>query len=455
MHNFSRLIAAILVLSVGLSPYLFSSISSGNVFTATALSSGNPICGLGGTQVQTCVSAPTGGGGGITVYSGATALSGTLFFPIGGGSLPSATEAAIATFAPAPGTVANFYVGMSAAPGAGNSVAFTWRDAGASQAVTCTITGAVATSCSDVTDTFTPTAGDKLDIQAVTTGTIAGTPVLTLSAQFGTIGQGNVLNGTANQTAYYAATGSTIAGGGPGTTGQVWTSNGAGTPPSFQPPSSGTTVSFAQPYATDGTNFFGPIFQVVKPLDTTWINQNGATRSVTNGAVYMQLPSTPGSTDTITCRVMPNAVSPYTLTVGAIQTFVTATGGSSVWAAAGDSGSGKLLLNGRAIFGPNSSTFASYIAHANSPTANLVDVQSLTTVVAYGPVWFRIQDTGTTMNYSFSHDGINFIQVFSEADTAFLPIQPANEVGFCAENLNQTQSIPYGLTVFHMSLSTP
>jgi hypothetical protein len=152
---------------------------------------------------------------------------------------------------------------------------------------------------------------------------------------------------------------------------------------------------------------------------------------------------------------MTNAFSPYTFTVGSIQTFVTSTSGSSVFAMAGDSGSGKLLLNGRAVFGPNNETFGSYIAHANSPTTNLISAQNEVAIAAYGPVWFRIQDTGTNILYSLSHDGINFVQVFTESDTAFLPVQPANEVGFCAENLSQAQSIQYGLTVFDMTLTTP
>jgi hypothetical protein len=53
-------------------------------------------------------------------------------------------------------------------------------------------------------------------------------------------GSGTVASGTVNQTAYYNATGSTVAGAGPGTTGQVFTSNGASSPPTFQTGGSGT-----------------------------------------------------------------------------------------------------------------------------------------------------------------------------------------------------------------------
>ena len=129
-------------------------------------------------------------GAGITVFSGATALTGTQYFPIGGGVLPSVTESQSNTFSPQTATVSNFYVNIGTAPGVGNTIVFTWRDTAASQALTCTITGAAATSCSDLTHSFKATLGDALDIQAVVTGTIAGTPIIVMSASFAGNGGG-------------------------------------------------------------------------------------------------------------------------------------------------------------------------------------------------------------------------------------------------------------------------
>jgi len=133
-----------------------------------------------------------GGGGGIVVYSGAAVTpTGTLFFPIGGGSASSATETNVDVGSPAAATVSNFYVQLSAAPGMGNSIVFTWRDGAASQALTCTISGAVATACNDSTHTFSAAAADLLDIQTVTTGTIAPLTVV-MATQFGTLTSPNV-----------------------------------------------------------------------------------------------------------------------------------------------------------------------------------------------------------------------------------------------------------------------
>jgi hypothetical protein len=153
-------------------------------------------------------------GGGITVYSApSVSLAGTQYIPIGGGGLPSGTEASVDTPSPSAATVTNFEAQLSAAPGAGNSVAFTWRKNAVSQSLTCTISGAVATSCSDTVNSFSVSQGDLLTIQLVTTGVIAGTPNLITAVQFGTVGSNGTVNtGTAGQVAYYATTGTAVSG---------------------------------------------------------------------------------------------------------------------------------------------------------------------------------------------------------------------------------------------------
>jgi hypothetical protein len=127
-----------------------------------------------------------GSGAGLITYSGPSlSLSGTQYFPIGGGGAASATEANVDLDSPAAATIQNFSVQMSAAPGAGNSVAYTWRKNASSTTLTCTISGASATSCSDTTHSFTVAAADLMTIQAVTTGTIVGTPTVVMGTQFG------------------------------------------------------------------------------------------------------------------------------------------------------------------------------------------------------------------------------------------------------------------------------
>ncbi len=153
------------------------------------------------------------GKGGIVIYSGASALAGTLYFPIGGGALPSGTEANVDTSSPSAATVTNLDVQLSAPPGMGNSIVFTWRKNAVSQSLTCTISGAVATNCSDVVDSFLVAQGDLVSIQVVTSGTVAGTPNLILAAQYGTTGSNGTVNtATQFQVGEYLAGGTAISG---------------------------------------------------------------------------------------------------------------------------------------------------------------------------------------------------------------------------------------------------
>ncbi len=144
----------------------------GGIFT----DAGAP-CGTGGGG---------GGGSGITGYSGTgVTLAGTLFFPYVGGLIANATESSVDLEAPNAATISNFYIQLSVALGALNTTVFTWRKNGADTALTCSITGASATTCNDVAHSFTVAQGDLLDIKAVTTGTVVSAPSTAFAAQFG------------------------------------------------------------------------------------------------------------------------------------------------------------------------------------------------------------------------------------------------------------------------------
>ena len=127
-------------------------------------------------------------GGGMFMYSdnGVTLTANTYFVPIGGGGIPSTTEASVDNGSPSATTIANLFVGVSAAPGAGNSYTITLRDGGADQAVTCQISGASAVSCSDTTHSFNVAQGDLIDWKVVSAGTIVTTPTLTILSNNGT-----------------------------------------------------------------------------------------------------------------------------------------------------------------------------------------------------------------------------------------------------------------------------
>ena len=166
----------------------------------------------------------SGGGGVIAYSSSADVLLGTQFLPPGGGAPASSTESDVQVASPAAATVSNLHVQLSSPLGAGITAVFTWRDAGSSTSVTCTISGAVAKSCSDTTHSFNAAAGDLLDIQVVTTGTPAALNVLFTSA-FGTSNVG--------VTSVFGNSGPTVgATGDIGATGTVVAVNGGAVPAS-------------------------------------------------------------------------------------------------------------------------------------------------------------------------------------------------------------------------------
>jgi hypothetical protein len=140
---------------------------------------------------------PSSGGtiaGGVIGYSAPAVTlpaAGTTYIPPVGGGLPSTTEANVQVLAPVASPISNMSVVMSAAIGLGNTISFTYRDTASSQTVTCTISGATAKTCSDLTHSFTPVALDPLDIMIVTTGNVVVAPNINITTQYGAAAGGS------------------------------------------------------------------------------------------------------------------------------------------------------------------------------------------------------------------------------------------------------------------------
>ena len=136
--------------------------------------------------------AASGGGGsgnGVTVYSGVAgiSLSGTIYFPIGGGADASALPGTVNALMETGGTLKNFGVSISIATGNTTSVVLTVYQNFATTPITCTITNP-ATTCSDTTHSITFAAGDTISVQAVFTGSIVVTPTFVFTSQVGATG---------------------------------------------------------------------------------------------------------------------------------------------------------------------------------------------------------------------------------------------------------------------------
>jgi hypothetical protein len=380
-------------------------------------------CGVSGTA-----------GGGLTVYSGTAgiALSGTVFFPVGGGSQASATETTVDADISASTTISRFGANISTALGGGNSVAFTWRKNASSQTLTCTISNS-NTNCADTVNSFSVVPGDLVAIQAVFTGTIVVAPTFVLTAQVGTLLSGNVNSGTQFQIGEYTGAGTTTAvsgvsipnctdtggnhvnftaatgvftcgtsGGGGGTT---WTSGTyAGLPGTCTAGSSylitNSPITQAICTATNVYTFSGGFGVVSPPQLQTWTDDNVGTAvfTYTNGDGNVAAPLTTSTQLRVQFRAAP--ATPYTATGMFSGQFALS---GTLWGLLilFRDGTGKIstirLGNGSIENDKwNSSSSFNSDYNLNNNTIHKT------------PVWLRIGDNGTNLTYSYSADGQTF-----------------------------------------------
>jgi hypothetical protein len=343
-----------------------------------------------------CGSGSSSGGGGVLGYS-ATALTlptaGTTFLPPVGGALASTTEANVVANAPAAAAISKLYVCLSAPPGTGNTISFTYRDAGSSTALTTTISGASQTCNQDTTHSFTPVVGDALAIQVVTTGTVVIAPAIKIIAEYGVTG-------------------------------------GSG------------SSACAAPYCTaDGTTFYGPNYLMTKPTTGTWTFQPaGTTLTITNGAYYFIFPAHNG--DGIAMYSYAYPAPPFT------RTFA-----MTISMQAGDL-AGICISDGTKIetmgWAANTNTSPLNVLDYNSST-------SFNTVVSNGdPIQFptglifmRFVDNGTNRIWQYSLDPAEGFQSYvTVSNTSFLT---PTIIGICANNNRNVDLTGMGL----YSISNP
>jgi hypothetical protein len=204
-------------------------------------------------------------------------------------------------------------------------------------------------------------------------------------------------------------------------------------------PSSGSSFSAVPPYLTDSTNFFAPTFAITKPIpgNFTWQNQGGATNTTTaNGAVYLLGTQQSGDQIRFWEEACPGS-TPYTLTIGFIPQM-TAPNFNAIGFGFQDSVSARaeflvfLANNGMQLEVEQFTNLTTFSNHINS-NGFMQGIQF---------AWFRISNTGTNLTFSWSTDGINFFQVFSDAVSGGFVNATPNRCGFMLDgNSTQTAAI--------------
>lgn len=189
-----------------------------------------------------------------------------------------------------------------------------------------------------------------------------------------------------------------------------------------QSPESGEARLISGAAAVD---FFGPIHKLT-PLDQSgwaWVNQGGFSVTQANGIVYLAGPAS-GAGNNVKLRTVAAPSTPYTITAAIIP--LTSGTFSLAGIALRNAASGRFIhINARHDRG---------VVVTKQNTATSFNSDPVTRTNAHGGggtlLFLRMADDGTNVIFSYSVDGVNFTQLFSEARTTF--INTPDEVGITA-----------------------
>lgn len=170
---------------------------------------------------------------------------------------------------------------------------------------------------------------------------------------------------------------------------------------------------------------WGPIFPLTDPTlqAFAWVNQGDADVDTTHGGIILKRPLSGGGGESLRIQKKAAPATPYTITALVIPLF-----GNTTNQGAGlcfrESGSGKVLgfcLHTRAINALNIFGWTDPVTYGGTNPLNA------SPAFLGSAVWLRIADDGVNRIYSYSNDGVNFCDLYTEARATFLT---ADEVGF-------------------------
>ena len=186
----------------------------------------------------------------------------------------------------------------------------------------------------------------------------------------------------------------------------------------------------------------GGLFTFTPPelADFAWVNQGAATATESNGRIYLYAPAVSG--DQFRILKMTAPVTPYTVDIAFMpQLFnVDYNQVGFAWRQGSD---GKIV----AIQYAQNGSLA--VHRFTNHTTWSAQAFAINTHMPKTPVvWYRMADNGTNRTVSWSVDGNNWIQLFSEGRTTFLT---ADEIGFYADSNNA--SYPAAMTLLSWKIT--
>lgn len=178
---------------------------------------------------------------------------------------------------------------------------------------------------------------------------------------------------------------------------------------------------------------FGTFFELYEPNETgfSWINQQTATTSTTNGGVVLSSPAPLLAGDNINLRVETAPATPYTVKAGFIP-LLYPENQTSIGLVFRETATSKIIFF-RLMFDNTTTTKTDLVLSVDkytSPTvlsANYV-VASANTFKS-SLMWFSVTDDGTDLIFSYSNNNIDYTNFYQVARNNFFTTGP-DQVGY-------------------------
>jgi len=182
----------------------------------------------------------------------------------------------------------------------------------------------------------------------------------------------------------------------------------------------------------------------------TWVNQGSATATDVDDAIYMTFP-----TDAATQSrglALADPATPWTCTVGfrpfIVNNDVGTLGFPQINLGFRDSSTAR--VSALAYHFRDGANGYEVIRLTNATTASTASLTRFTSTTSED-VWMRISDNNTNHVFSVSIDGVNWVELHSEARTAWTTTP--DQIFFGADPAGCTQSPGTAVTLFHYSLA--
>lgn len=190
----------------------------------------------------------------------------------------------------------------------------------------------------------------------------------------------------------------------------------------------------------DAWTSHGTFYELFEPDETgySWVNQQTATTSTTNGGVVLSSPAPLLAGDNLNIRVKTAPATPYTVRAGFLS-LLYPVNQTSVGLIFRESGTSKLVFF-RLMFDNTTTTKTDLVISVDkytSPTVLSANYTVLTAnVLKANLMWFAMRDDGVNLIFSYSNNNIDYKDFFTVARNNFFTVGP-DQVGY-AINSNTT-----------------